>query len=50
VLLEIPTEPKEGNLSTLDFDIKRMKAKGNYEYQGHRGFHTLSKEGENSEF
>jgi hypothetical protein len=50
VLLEIPAEPKEENLSTLDFDLRRMEAKGNDEYQGHRGFHTLSKEGGNLEF
>jgi hypothetical protein len=49
VLLEIFAKPKEGNLSTLDFDLRRMEAKGNYEYQGHRGFHTLPKDGGNSE-
>jgi hypothetical protein len=50
VLLEIPVEPKEGSLLTLDFDLRRTETKGNDEYQGHRGFHTLSKEGGNSEF
>jgi hypothetical protein len=50
MLLEIPSEPTEGNLSTLEFDLRRMEAKGNDEYQGCRGFHTLSKEGGNLEF
>jgi hypothetical protein len=50
VLLEIPAEPKEGNLSTLDFDLRRTDAKGNDEYQGRRGFHTFSKDGGNSKF
>jgi hypothetical protein len=50
VLLEIPAEPKEGNLLTLDFDLRRTEDKGNDEYQGFRWFHTLSKEGGNSEF
>jgi hypothetical protein len=49
-LLEIPDELKEGNISTLDFDLRRTEAKGNDEYQGCRRFHTLSKEGGNSEF
>jgi hypothetical protein len=50
VLLEIPAEPQEGNLSTLGFDLRRMETKVNDEYQGCRGFHTLSKEGGNSKF
>jgi hypothetical protein len=33
----------------LEFGAKRSEIKGNSEYQSHREFHKLSKEGDNSD-
>jgi hypothetical protein len=45
----IPNLTEWRNFSTSEFEHNRGEIRENSEYQSHREFHELSKEGENSE-